>query len=214
MAGGGDCPPPHALLACGSGELVLLPEQIGSIDRAPQWPLSCPIALLSARRRVCTAPTATILPALSATPSPSRSVIPHRYWSRSAAWHAQAARLISSEGLSSLRPRRPGPARLAESWTESPTGLAWTIQAATQRRFPRRKPGRLCAVKQSLERSLANADRDLSPGLADIVWIETPSRYEVVHSLRRAFNIPARRPGRRNLKIGSKGGNRSGPAVS
>src|SRR4029077_14612693 len=40
------------------------------------------------------------------------------------------------------------------------------------------------AIKQSLEKSIASADRDLSPGLADISSIETTKPLELVIRLR------------------------------
>jgi peptide/nickel transport system substrate-binding protein len=91
-----------------------------------------------------------------------------------------AARLISFEGLVSLgRDGRPQP-RLAASWSLSPDGLAWTIRLRPNAFFHDGSPVDSIAVRQSLERSLGNADRDLAPGLADIMKIENPSDDTVV----------------------------------
>ena len=95
-----------------------------------------------------------------------------------------AARLISYEGLVSIgRDGRPQP-RLAAKWTLAPDGLAWIIRLRTNALFHDGTPVDSTTVRQSLERSLGNADRDLSPGLADIVRIENPSPDTVVLHLR------------------------------
>jgi peptide/nickel transport system substrate-binding protein len=96
----------------------------------------------------------------------------------------QAARLLSFEGLSYLeRDGRPQP-RLAEAWSESPDGRNWTIRLRSNAYFHDGTRVDASAVRASLERSLGTADRDLSPGLADIVGIETPSQHEVRIQLR------------------------------
>ena len=96
----------------------------------------------------------------------------------------QAARLVSFEGLSYIgRDGRSQP-RLAERWTEAPDGLSWRIQLRSNALFHDGTPVDAMAVKSSLERSLASSDRDLSPGLADIVSIETPTPTEVLIRLR------------------------------
>ena len=92
----------------------------------------------------------------------------------------QAARLVTLEGLSYLaRDGRPHP-RLAQSWTESSDGLTWTIRLRPNAFFHDGSPVDAQSVKASLERSRNSADRDLSPGLADIVAIETPTPHEVL----------------------------------
>ena len=94
------------------------------------------------------------------------------------------ARLVSFEGLVSLgRDGRPQP-RLAASWSLSPDGLAWTIRLRPNAVFHDGSRVDSSAVRQSLERSLGNADRDMSPGLADIVRIDNPSDDTVVLHLR------------------------------
>jgi peptide/nickel transport system substrate-binding protein len=96
----------------------------------------------------------------------------------------QATRLISLEGL--VRVSRNGRAspRLAERWTNSPDGLTWTIQLRANALFHDGTPVDSAAVKQSLERSLASVDRDLSPGLADISVIEAPTPLQILIHLR------------------------------
>jgi peptide/nickel transport system substrate-binding protein len=95
-----------------------------------------------------------------------------------------AARLISFEGLVSLgRDGRPQP-RLAASWSLSMDGLAWTIRLRNNAVFHDGSTVDSAAVRQSLERSLGNVDRDLSPGLSDIVKIESPSSDTLVLLLR------------------------------
>ena len=96
----------------------------------------------------------------------------------------QAARLISVEGLVSTgRDGQPLP-RLADQWTNSADGLTWTISLRPNAIFHDGTPVTSRTVKQSLERSLASVDRDLSPGLADISAIETPNDLELVIRLR------------------------------
>ena len=96
----------------------------------------------------------------------------------------QAARLITLEGLTFLaRDGRPRP-RLAEGWTESPDGLSWTIRLRPNAFFHDGSPVDSSSVRASLERSLKGADRIFSPGLADILAIETPSPNELLIRLR------------------------------
>jgi peptide/nickel transport system substrate-binding protein len=96
----------------------------------------------------------------------------------------QAARLISFEGLASVgRDGRPQ-ARLASSLALSEDGLAWTIRLRPNAVFHDGSPVDSAAVRQSLERSLGNTDRDLLPGVADITRIDNPSPLEVVLHLR------------------------------
>jgi peptide/nickel transport system substrate-binding protein len=96
----------------------------------------------------------------------------------------QAAGLISFEGLSLIgRDGRPRP-RLAEGWAESPDGLTWRIALRANAVFHDGSPVDSAAVKRSLEQSLAGAERDLLPGLQDIVAIEAPAPREVVVRLR------------------------------
>lgn len=96
----------------------------------------------------------------------------------------QAARLISSEGLVSLSRNGRAQPRLAERWTSSADGLMWTIFLRHNAVFHDGTPVDAQSVKQSLERSLANADRSLSPGLADILSIETGQPYQLVIRLK------------------------------
>ena len=96
----------------------------------------------------------------------------------------QAARIISFEGLATVgRDGRPQP-KLASSWELSEDGLAWTIRLRPNAVFHDGSPVDSAAVRQSLERSLKNVDRDLSPGIADITRIDNPSPLEVVLHLR------------------------------
>jgi peptide/nickel transport system substrate-binding protein len=96
----------------------------------------------------------------------------------------QVARLISLEGLASVgRDGRPQP-RLASGWALSDDGLAWTIRLRPNAVFHDGSPVDSAAVRQSLERSLGNLDRDLSPGVADIIRIDNPAPLEVVLHLR------------------------------
>jgi peptide/nickel transport system substrate-binding protein len=87
----------------------------------------------------------------------------------------QASRLLSLEGLTFLaRDGRPQP-RLAESWTESEDGLTWTIHLRSNAFFHDGSPVDSQAVSQSLKRSLRSPDLYRSPGLLDIVELQTPS---------------------------------------
>ena len=96
----------------------------------------------------------------------------------------QAARLITFEGLVSLsREGRPQP-RLAESWSQSADGLEWTIRLRPNAKFHDGSPADALAIKASLERSVASPERDMSPGLADIVRIDALSEYELLIRLR------------------------------
>jgi peptide/nickel transport system substrate-binding protein len=97
---------------------------------------------------------------------------------------SQAARLLSFEGLTYLaRDGRPHP-KLAESLTESPDGLTWTVQLRRNAFFHDGTPANASAIKQSLERSLKGADRDRSPGLSDIVALEVLSEFSLLIRLR------------------------------
>jgi peptide/nickel transport system substrate-binding protein len=92
----------------------------------------------------------------------------------------QAARLISSEGLVlASRDGRVQP-KLAQRWTESADGLSWRFELRPNAFFHDGSPVNSTVVKASLERSLANADKDQYPGLADIVSIEAPTVLEIV----------------------------------
>ena len=97
---------------------------------------------------------------------------------------SQAARLLSLEGLTFLaRDGRPHP-KLAESLTEAPDGLTWTVQLRPSAFFHDGTPVNSATVKESLERSLKGADRDRSPGLSDIIAIEAPSDRTLLIKLR------------------------------
>jgi peptide/nickel transport system substrate-binding protein len=88
------------------------------------------------------------------------------------------------EGLAYLaRDGRTHP-RLAEGWTESADGLTWTIRLRRNAFFHDGSPVDSGAVRESLERSLKSSDRDYSPGLADIVAIETPGPHELLIRVR------------------------------
>src|SRR5688572_6994090 len=94
------------------------------------------------------------------------------------------AGLISSEGLITVgRDGRAIP-RLAESWSSGSDGMTWTFRLRPSAVFHDGTPVDAQTVKASLERSIARADRDLSPGLADILAIETPHPLELVIRLR------------------------------
>jgi len=96
----------------------------------------------------------------------------------------QAIRLISFEGLvASGRDGRPQP-RLAESWSPSPDGLSWTFQLRSNALFHDGTAVDSTAVKTSLERTLASSERDFSPGLLDILSVQTPQPDQVVIRLR------------------------------
>src|SRR5262245_22719030 len=97
----------------------------------------------------------------------------------------QASRSLSVEGLAgNSRDGRPRP-RLAESWRVSPDGLQWTIRLRSDARF---QDGTLLdakAVKDSLDESLASTgNRDLQPGLQDIIGIDVAGPREIVIRLR------------------------------
>lgn len=96
----------------------------------------------------------------------------------------QAARLISSEGLVLAgRDGRVQP-KLAQRWSESPDGFSWQFELRPNAFFHDGSPVSSRVVKASLERSLANADKDQYPGLADIVSIEAPTAREIVIRVR------------------------------
>lgn len=96
----------------------------------------------------------------------------------------QAARLISLEGLVSLSRDGHAVPRLAAKWTNSSDGLSWTIELRPNALFHDGTTVDSEAIKQSLEKSIASADSDLSPGLADILSIETTKPLELVIHLR------------------------------
>ena len=122
----------------------------------------------------------------------------------------QAARLISFEGLALIgRDGRPQP-RLAERWTESPDGLTWRIGLRANAVFHDGSAVDAAAVKSSLEQSLAGPDRDLSPGLQDIVAIEAPAPREVVIRLRKrstfvleALSVPVAKSAQARAPVGT-----------
>ena len=93
---------------------------------------------------------------------------------------SQATRLLSREGL--ILPSRDGRVqpRLAEQWTESADGLTWIFKLRANAFFHDGTPVEASDVKASLERSLKNNDRDLSPGLADITAIEVKESHEIL----------------------------------
>lgn len=94
------------------------------------------------------------------------------------------ARLIALEGLITVgRDGRAIP-RLAESWSSSDDGLTWTFKLRPASVFHDGTPVDSKTVKASLEQSVASQDRDLSPGLSDILAIDTPSQHELVIRLR------------------------------
>src|SRR5207249_1033473 len=87
----------------------------------------------------------------------------------------QVMRLSSLEGLTAIaRDGHPQP-RLAQSWIQSPDGLTWTFQLRKNAFFHDGSGVDSAAVKASLERTLASPARVFSPGLLDIVDVETPS---------------------------------------
>jgi peptide/nickel transport system substrate-binding protein len=97
----------------------------------------------------------------------------------------QAARLISFEGLVIVA--RDGRARpsLAESWAHGADGMSLTMRLRSNAFFHDGTAVDADAVKQSLERSIATAESDLSPGLLDINSIDTPTPHEILIHLKR-----------------------------
>jgi peptide/nickel transport system substrate-binding protein len=96
----------------------------------------------------------------------------------------QAVGLLSFEGLVMIgRDGRPQP-RLAQSWTQSPDGLSWVFQLRPNAVFHDGSPVDSNAVKASLARTLASPARDFSPGLLDIVALETPRPDQLVIKLK------------------------------
>lgn len=97
----------------------------------------------------------------------------------------QAIRQLSFEGLVTIsRDGRPQP-RLAESWTASADGSSLTFHLRKNAVFHDGTPVDAAAVKDSLTRTLASPERDFSPGLLDIVALDTPASDQVVVKLRR-----------------------------
>ena len=96
----------------------------------------------------------------------------------------QATRLFSFDGLVAInRDGRPQP-RLAQNWTQSPDGLSWTFQLRHNAFFHDGSPVDSEAVKASLGRTLASPARDFSPGLLDIISLDTPKPDQLVIRLR------------------------------
>jgi peptide/nickel transport system substrate-binding protein len=115
------------------------------------------------------------------------------------------ARLISFEGLVGIgRDGRAVP-RLAERWSGSTDGLTWTFQLRPKSFFHDGTPVDGDAVKTSLERSLAGADRDMQPGLTDILSIDSPSPQEVTIRLRNQSTFLLDDLGVAISKIGANG---------
>lgn len=122
----------------------------------------------------------------------------------------QAARLIGLEGLVVTNEDGRAQPRLAEGWAPSPDGLTWTIKLRPQAVFHDGSPVDSAAVKASLERSLTGPNRDLTPGLADIADIETPSPLTLVIRLRNPstfllddLNDPIIKVGSGNIQFGT-----------
>ncbi len=69
---------------------------------------------------------------------------------------------------------------LARDWTRSADGLSWTIRLRNNALFHDGSPVDSAAVKASLSKTLLSPTRDFSPGLLDIVGIDTPRRDELV----------------------------------
>lgn len=91
----------------------------------------------------------------------------------------QAARLLSFEGLTYVaRDGRPQP-RLAQGWTESEDGLLWSITLRPNAVFHDGSNVDSSSVKESLQESIGGGDQGLTPGLSDIIAIETPSSTEL-----------------------------------
>lgn len=101
----------------------------------------------------------------------------------------QGARLLSLEGLVSLGRDGKAQPRLAASWSYSLDGLSLTVRLRNNAFFHDGSPVDSQSVRQSLERSLKTADRDFSPGLADIVRIENPTPNDIVIHLRERSNF-------------------------
>jgi peptide/nickel transport system substrate-binding protein len=92
----------------------------------------------------------------------------------------QAVGLLSFEGLVFIgRDGRAQP-RLVQGWTESADGLSWAFQLRPNAFFHDGSRVDSAAVKASLARTLASPARDFSPGLLDIVGLETPQPDQLV----------------------------------
>jgi ABC-type transport system substrate-binding protein len=103
----------------------------------------------------------------------------------------QIVRLLSLEGLVLIgRDGRPQPL-LAEHWTQSPDGLSWTFQLRPNALFHDTSRVDSASVKASLARTLASPARDFSPGLLDIIALDTPAPDQLIIRLktRSAFLI-------------------------
>lgn len=144
----------------------------------------CGVALLSLSLFLpgCSSPSAEVPPAAG---GPVTLTIGYPHITGIDPLHGlqQAARLIMFEGLVSVSRDGKAQPRLAESWSQSDTGLEWTIRLRSNARFHDGSPADAGAVKASLERSIASPERDLSPGLADIVRIDARSDRELLISL-------------------------------
>jgi peptide/nickel transport system substrate-binding protein len=131
----------------------------------------------------CSKP-ATILPATSGTIVNLTIGVPNIAGQDPVRGIQAVASLISYEGLVNVgRDGRAVP-RLAESWSSASDGMTWTFKLRPSSLFHDGSPVDAHAVKASLERSIAAADSDRSPGLADILAIDTPNPRELVIRLR------------------------------
>lgn len=129
------------------------------------------------------------------------------------------ALLIRFEGLVGVGRDGHAVPRLAESWSSGQDGLTWTFQLRPKSMFHDGTPVDAEAVKASLERSIKGGDRDLSPGLADILSIDTPNSQELVirlHSqstfLLDDLGVAISKIGANGLPVGT-GAYVAGPAV-
>ena len=144
----------------------------------------CLLILSAAVSTNCSPPDSSTAP--SSAPAPVTLSIGLPVQTGAAPLHGatQAARLLTLEGLGYLaRDGRAHP-RLAEAWSESADGLTWTIRLRRNAFFHDGTPVDASSVRASLERSMKTADRDFSPGLADIVAIDAPGTHELLISLR------------------------------
>jgi peptide/nickel transport system substrate-binding protein len=101
----------------------------------------------------------------------------------------QAARLASLEGLTTQDINARAVPRLAEGWSQSSNGLAWTIRLRPTAVFHDGTPVDSKAVKDSLERFLRTREGRLNPGLQHIASIDSTSPYEVTIHLRERSNL-------------------------
>ena len=156
-------------------------EEQGSIDR---FPCHAALFFLVLTTVSCSKSVDTLPQQPSRSPITLTIGVPHPTPEDPLRGLLGAARLVSFEGLSTIGRDGHARPRLAESWQESADGLSWSIKLRQNGFFHDGSPVDANSVKLSLEQSLAGNDRVMSPGLDDIVSLETPASHTLVVKVR------------------------------